>query len=224
MRALRLTRPVVAALLVGVLIASMAAAAGSAPARSTTTTDVVGQASFAYLGGLRRFAAAVLWLRIDPLLHTYYAKESLADQTYMVPTLYAVIRLDPQFVNAYYVASWIVARRAGDAQGIALAREGLDANPRSGLLHANLIQLLFLADREANVAEISRLTERMTGSEIVWTDEEELFEGLAIARDVFSWRGDGDRASKIDETLAEMRERGVGTGDHDHDGDGEQDH
>lgn len=220
----RAPRALTAAVLVVVLVASMALAAASSPNRSVATADAVGKASFAYLGGLRKFAAAVLWLRIDPILHEYYASETLAEQTYMVPTLYAVIRLDPQFVNAYYVASWIVARKAGDAQGIALAREGLRANPQSGLLHANLLQLLYLTDRDKHAEEVLELTEATIGSGVYWTDEEQFYEGLAVARDVLLWDGQTERAARVEAALHELRDSGVGEGDHDHDGDGEQDH
>ena len=107
---------------------------------------MLGQTGFAYLGGLRTFAAAVLWNRIEPVFHTYYGGVPLDEQTYMIPTLRLVVALNPQFTQAYYISSYMVYKHS-PAEGIALAEEGLARNPDSGILHANLAQLLFIDDR-----------------------------------------------------------------------------
>lgn len=220
----RMTRSVLTGLFALLLIASLALGAVSAPSASSATGTVVGQTGFAYLGGLRKFAAAVLWNRLEPVFHAYYAGVPLAEQTYMMPTLYAVIRLDPQFQQAYYVASWIAYTRVSKDEGLAIARDGLAANPRSGLMHSNLLQLLFLQDASKNAPEIGRLIDAVTGGSLQWMDAEERFEGLATARDALRAMGQTERAQRIEAELARMREAGIGLGDHDHDGDGKQDH
>lgn len=211
--------------LAALLVLSMGVTSLSAPrAGITSAGDSLGQTGFAYLGGLRKFAAAVLWNRIEPLHHEYYDDVSLSDQRYMVPVMYMVTALDPQFEQAYYVSSWIVRERVGDSQGIALARQGLKNNPDSGLMHQNLLQLLILSDRQLHAAEIIRITDRVAGNQLQWVDDEDRFEGLAVARDALILQGQVERAQALSEELVLLRARGVGQGDHDHDGDGKQDH
>ncbi len=61
------------ALLLVALIGGQALASATAPPGGVAATGrVIGQTSFAYLGGLRTFAAAVLWNRLEPLFDGYY--------------------------------------------------------------------------------------------------------------------------------------------------------
>ncbi|MDZ4168845.1 MAG: hypothetical protein U1E26_04210 [Coriobacteriia bacterium] len=222
---IRHSRMMVAAVLVGVLVASMVLMSVSAPDTGMTGAGkALGQAGFAYASGLRRFAAAVLWNRLEPLFHDYYEDTVLTDQLYMLPTIRMVTMLDPQFQQGYFVSAWIVRSRMGEEQGIAVARDGLVNNPQAGLMHANLLQLLMLADKDAYRPEIARLTYLIVGDSVEWHDEEERFEGLAIARDSLLSLGDDARAQAVATELARLRAEGIGLGDHDHDGDGKQDH
>lgn len=182
------------------------------------------RAGFAYLSGLRTFAAAVLWNRIEPVFHEYYGGVPLPEQRYMVPTLYLVTVLDPQFTQAYYVSSYIVARAAGYDEGIRLAREGVKNNPDSGILRANLAQLLFVADKDAHRAEILRHIARGLDERATWLDDEERYEGYAMMEQMLRSLGYRKEADAVRAVLARMRGAGIGLGDHDHDGDGVQDH
>lgn len=186
--------------------------------------SALGRAGFAYLTGLRTFAAAVLWNRIEPVFHEYYSGVPLQEQRYMVPTLYLVTVLDPQFVQAYYVSSYIVARAVGYEQGIALAREGVKNNPGSGILRANLAQLLFLDDKDANREEILMHIARGLDERAAWLDDEERYEGYAMMGQMLKSLGHRREADAIETVLKRMRDAGIGHGDHDHDGDGVQDH
>jgi hypothetical protein len=218
-------RPAWGVALVAILISFTWVASRTAPVvEGPTTAGAVGRTGFAYLSGVRTFAAAVIWNRIDPIFHEYYDGVDLSEQTYMVPSMYLVTWLDPEFTQAYYVSSWIVSKRVGTAAGIELAREGLAKNPDSGLMHLNLAQLLLLEDRELHAQESARLAEQMFTGELRWTDDEERFEGIAVARDVYLATGRLERADQAGELLEHLRESGIGLGDHDHDGDGEQDH
>jgi len=101
-----------AAALVAVLVAGQALAAISAPAGGVASTGrLIGQTGFAYLGGLRTFAAAVLWARLEPLFHGYYDDRQVKELDEFLPTMRLVQTLDPQFEQAYYNAAWILARR-----------------------------------------------------------------------------------------------------------------
>ncbi len=64
---------VIAVVLVVVLLLSQGLATATAPPDGLASTGrVLGQTGFAFLGGLRTFAAAVLWNRIEPVFHEYY--------------------------------------------------------------------------------------------------------------------------------------------------------
>ncbi len=187
-------------------------------------TSSVGRTGFAYLGGLRRFVAAVLWNRLDPQFHEYYEGIPLAKQTYMMPTLNMVTVLDPQFEQAYYLASWLARISVSEEEGLAIARRGLEANPRSGLLTSNLAQLLYIEDAQANQAQIEPLIDEIMSDTLTWMDEEALYEGVIVARDALAKYGRLEDSARLDQVLERMREAGAGAGDHDHDGDGVQDH
>lgn len=218
---------IIVAVALALLFASQALSAAALPLRASRadTGRVTGRAAFAYLGGLRKFAASVLWNRLEPQFHEYYGGGgSIANHAYMVPTLAAVQMLDPQFVQAYYISSYIVAKREGNEAGIAIARQGVANNPRSGLLRANLAQLLYLEDREANKKELAQQAKAALGDDTYWRDDDELFEGLAVFRDVTRSLGEEQTAVTLEHRLEQLRAQGAGAGDHDHDGDGKQDH
>lgn len=206
------------------LLASQALASSVMVPDRVATGKLAGQAAFAYLGGLRIFAAAVLWNRIEPQFHDYYEGKSVSEQEFMVPTLAMVQTLDPQFTQAYYLSSYMIARRGDFDLGIQIARDGIRNNPQSGLLHVNLTQLMFMQDRNSNLDEMVELSKAGLGPDIQWDGAEELFEAYAVFRDVFRVAGDDQYVTRLDEELDALRERGVGLGDHDHDGDGIQDH
>ncbi len=214
-----------AALLLAVLTASLGlAAASSPPSGMARTGRAMGRAGFAYLGGLRTFAAAILWNRTEPVFHEYYASVPLAEQRYLIPTLRLVVLLDPQFVQAYYVSSFMVGRMVGEDAGIALAREGARENPSSGLMQVNLAQLLFVKDKEVHRDEILERVSRSLDAKATWIDDEERYEGYLIAAQMLKSLGRLDAAQRVNSALEAMRAAGIGLGDHDHDGDGIQDH
>lgn len=219
------TLALAAGALVAVLIASQALASVTAPEVPRDTTGrAIGRAGFAYLGGLRAFAAAVLWNRIEPVFHTYYDGRPLEEQRYMIPTLYLVTTLDPQFTQAYYLSSFMVGEMVSADAGIELAREGVTNNPRSGLLHANLAQLLYLQDKQGHREEILKHASATLADDAVWLDDEERYEGYILVARMVETMGFEENAAEIDAVLERMRANGLGTGDHDHDSDGQQDH
>lgn len=215
----------VIAVLVVVLLSSQALALRTSPPRDVSTAGrAVGRAGFAYLGGLRTFAAAVLWNRLDPVSHEYYGGVTLDEERFMLPTLYLVTVLDPQFTQAYYLSSFMVSQMVGAEEGIDLAREGVANNPDSGLMRVNLAQLLFVQDRAINKTEIIEQIEAGLDPEQEWANDEERFEGYLLMARMLEPLGYEDRAHSIEEVLGRMAGAGIGLGDHDHDGDGKQDH
>ena len=83
---------IVAVLLLAILLGAQALGQVSAPAGGVASTGrLIGQTSYAYLGGIRTFVAAVLWNRLDPIFHGYYSANF--DQKFVVflPTFRLVI-------------------------------------------------------------------------------------------------------------------------------------
>ncbi len=162
--------------------------------------EEIGRAGFAYLTGVRTFAAAVLWNRIEPVFHGYYEDLPLAEQTFILPTVHTVILLDPELEFPYYVAAWMLAQRGDVAEGVELARLGVENNPRSGLLHASYAQILFLAAQDLDAAvEQSR---RGLGEEMVWLDLIQQRDGYVVFRDVLRAAG---HEAEADRAAAEVR-------------------
>jgi hypothetical protein len=227
---------IVAALLV-VLLAAQAGAAALVPVgQSAETGRVIGRAGFAYLSGIRTFSAAVVWSRLDPQFDLYYGNKALSDQTQMLPMMRLVQMLDPQFVQAYYIASWIVARRGDPAEGFRIAREGIARNPRSGLLRSSYIENMMLEDNErvmqgqsrVHVKEAVKQADAAVRPDMIWTDDAEKLEGYAVIAAAYRIAGMEEQAQAAKAVAAALgspgTSGGVGGAGHDHDGDGTPDH
>lgn len=218
---------VVAVLLVAVLLGAQFIAAQNTPASGVASTGrTIGQAGFAYLGGLRTFGAAVLWNRLEPQFHDYYAGRKLKDQTFLLPTMYIVQRLDPQFVQAYYNAAFLLAQRGSWEEAYRVAQEGIENNPRSGLMRANYVQLLLYQDKIANQDKALEQATIGLGPDIVYANPDDEFESLGVFRVPFRAAGRADVVAAIDQRQDQLRaEGGTPSGlDHDHDADGKPDH
>ncbi len=197
----RIAAVVALLMLVGAVLAGQAVADSLLPdEKATDTGRTLGRAGFAYLTGVRTYAAAVLWNRIDPIFHDYYEDLPLDEQVYMLPTIRAVMALDPQFEQTYYVAAWVLARRDAVDDGVELARLGVENNPTSGMLRVNYAQILFLFTDETE--EAVRQAERALEDDIVWRNLHDRYEGYAMVRGVYSAVGDEDAVARVS---AEMR-------------------
>lgn len=184
----------------------------------------LGRAGFAYLTGVRTFIAAVLWNRLDPIFHDYYEGLPLAEQTQMLPTIQAVIALDPQFVDAYYVAAWILAQRGDAETGLDIARQGVENNPRSGILRMNYAQILYLFERDTSAA-VEQVDAAIAYGE--WRDSVEQHDAYAVFGAIYRSAGMTEREAFILDELVRLREiigDALPEGAHDHDGDGVPDH
>lgn len=212
-----LVRTVAVALLFVVILTGTAVADSLVPeVRRGGAGEEIGRAGFAYLTGIRSFAAAVLWNRLDPLFHDYYGDLSLTEQTYMLPTIRMAITLDPQLQQPYYVAAWMLTQRGDVEEGVELARLGTENNPRSGLLRANYAQILWLVLGDVETAaEQSGLA---LAEETEWYDVREKHDAYVVFRDVFRAAGDEARASEVTAEIqridTEMDDLDI---DHDHD-------
>lgn len=218
---------VIAMLLLAVIVLGQATASVVAPASSGgDASRAIGRAGFAYVTGLRTFAAAVLWNRLEPQFHSYYdGRNSVGELKFMLPTLYLVVTLDPQFAQAYYTSSFIVFKSVSRDAGIALAQEAVDRNPTSGFLRSNLVQLLFLQDQEKNRPKVMAQIGKVISPDTSFADATEEFETLANILPPLRVYGD-PRAEPVAAYLSQLKAQHpeLSSGDHDHDGDGKQDH
>lgn len=182
------TRWTLVAVACGLALVLLASLLTPAVSGSGSTQAVLGKAGFAYLGGLRTFVAALLWNRLDPQSDGYYSGQSVEQQTFMLPTLRVVTWLDPQFVQAYYIAQWITARDKHLDQSLALTREGLANNPKSGLLMATYAQLLQLFAHDQKAAAL--WAERALAPGIQWRDDTEKFDSYVLIQAILKASGD----------------------------------
>jgi hypothetical protein len=176
----------IAALLIALLATQALADASAPPAGRAPTGRSLGRAGFAYLTGIRTFAAAALWSRIEPIEHGYYEGRSLRQQVWAVPTGSLVVALDPQFVQAYYVMPWILYRRGETSTAMGLALEGVRNNPRSGLMHAAYGGMLASITRDIPAA----LAQARLALASDWVDVQDKFDGYTNIRLIFEKAGD----------------------------------
>jgi len=166
-------------------------------ASGAATNRAVGKAASSYLTGIKTFAAAVLWNRIDTLLDNYYSGVSLEDQRYMLTTIAVVQELDPTAVQSYYVGSWLLANNDRLDEGLAMGERGIEANPTAGVLRVSLAQLLQLNTNDMDRAV--ELAESALSDDMVWENGSQQATGYLIARAVFTAAGRDDLAATAQE-------------------------
>jgi hypothetical protein len=189
--------------------------AGTDRLAPTGTSDItgrsIGRAGFAYLTGIRTYAAAVLWNRLDPIGDTYYGDKTLTQQTFVLPTLHIVQVLDPQFTQAYYVSAWIIFARGDRRGGLANARDGVRNNPRSGLMITQLTQFLLLmrTDGPQYLPEAVKWADRGREKDVVWTDSEEKVEGYGQFRVIYERTGQTEKVLQVEAVLRQLEAGGA---------------
>lgn len=200
-------------LLVALLLAGQALASVSRPAGGIASTGrVIGQTSFAYLGGLRTFAAAVLWNRLDPQFDQYYTMSFDKNFQVFLPTIRLVQTLDPQFQQSYYVTAYWLQRTGRPKEALAVAEEGLRNNPASGLMRANLVQVLFLQNKRGNLPRMLQLAKEGIGPNVTWANTDDQFEAYGIFRAVYNTAGDAATVDAIRRTQAILKANGAAPG------------
>lgn len=215
-----------AVLLSGQAVADATVPAGFAPDSGRT----VGRAGFAYLTGLRTFAAYSIWNRLEPQFHEYYSGRPLKEQKFLLPNMALVLMLDPQFVQGYYDVPWILADTGKVDQGIAVAREGTVNNPRSGLLRVAYAQIIAL--RQGDWAAAARQADIALRPTTVWANDNQKWENYRVMEDIYLRVGATERVSEVGAVLDAFAVKygspenasGRSTESHDHNGDGKPDH
>ena len=214
----------IVAILLTVVLAGQVATDSLSSRVLAETGSTIGRAGYAYLGGLRVFAAAVIWNRLEPIFHEYYAGIPLEEQVYMLPSIQAVIALDPQFLESYYVVTWVLARHGDSDTAFVIARQGVENNPTSGTLRASYAQILLLFDGDIDEA-VRQADLGITESE--WESPAEQHDAYAIFNAVYRGAGldaKSDRVKREIERIDAILGDSMPEGTHDHDGDGVPDH
>ncbi|HHJ99416.1 MAG TPA: hypothetical protein ENN10_05660 [Actinobacteria bacterium] len=194
-------------------------------ASGAETNEAVGRAASSYLTGIKTYAAAALWNRIDPVMHGYYGSTPIGEQRYMLSTISLVIALDPHQEQAYSVGSWILADNGRVEEALVMAERGVEANPHAGLLLSNLAQMEYLYGEGLDAAVV--IAERVLNDDIEWLDGIQQHQWYPLLGDIFRQadRDDldalvQDRLERLDEELGDE----LSHEDHDHDHDGVPDH
>lgn len=193
-------------LVVALILGAQAVAATSRPSGGFTATGkAVGTAGFDFLAGVRVFAAAVLWNRLDPQFHSYYSNVAFENQIQMLPTLRLIETLNPQFEQSYYEAAYMLSRRGRTAEAVQVAREGVANNPKSGLLRANLVQMLLFEDRQKNLQEALRQARVGIGPDMVFQSPDDEYDAVVSFRLPFQISGDTKTVAALNARLARIR-------------------
>jgi hypothetical protein len=171
------------------------------------TGQAMGRAGFAYLTGLRQFGAALLWNRLEPQMHEYYGGHGLGKMGFMLPSIKAIVTLDPQFVEAYYVAPEILIE-SGQQPGVSseeaavrlqagldLAKEGADNNPKSGIALSSYAELLYTRGKDLQAALPYAVVALQP--DVVWRTDEEQWDQYALLRSIFQKDGDWVRVHEV---------------------------
>jgi predicted Zn-dependent protease len=197
----------VAALLGLVLIVGAQALANAAapPVQQTSQSRIVGQAGFAYLGGVRMMAAGLLWGSLDAQFHQYQSTKQIEDRLDLLPAIRAVQLLNPQLEQPYYFTSYILARRNRMSDALALAQEGIRNNPQSGLLRASYVQLLFVQDKKGNIAKMLEQTRAGMTPTTTYNSIDDEYESLGVFRVAYQLAGDQAMVQQIEGIMAQLK-------------------
>lgn len=190
---------VVILLCLGMIVGAQGLAAATAPtAVQLSQSRVIGQAGFAYLGGLRMAAAGLLYQRLDPQFHQYLTDKKIQDRVDLLPSIRIIQMLNPQLEQPYYYVSFILALKGRMADAIVLAKQGVDNNPTSGLLRANYVQLLMMQDRKKNLPEMLAQSKIGLGSTVTYSSLDDQFESYGIFRTTYFLAGDTQMVQTLD--------------------------
>jgi hypothetical protein len=203
---------VVAVLTLSVVVGAQTLADASAPpVAQMSQSKVVGQAGFAYLGGIRIFLAGTLYSRLDPQFHQY-GSGSYKDRLDLLPAIRLIQMLNPQMEMPYYYASFVLYLRGRMPDALVLAKEGIANNPQSGYLRANYVQLLMMQDKQKNLPLMLQQTKMALGESTQYSSVDDEFEAYGIFRTVYDLAGDKAMAKSVNNAQRRLEQTGQVTG------------
>lgn len=117
---------------------------------AVSTGEIAVSSSFKQL---RTFFANVLWLQLDQYHHIWmYQGNDWTTATDYLPQLWMIIKLDPNYTQAYWTGGYQLAINLGmPSEGIELFREGLIHNPDDPKLLWEYAVVLWLTNHLSHV-------------------------------------------------------------------------
>jgi len=200
---------VLAALLaLAVIVGAQSLANASAPpVTQTSQSKVIGQAGFAYLGGVRVMLAGLIYQRLDPQFHQYGTSQIL-NRIDLIDSLRLIQALNPQLEQPYYYVAFVLMLKGRQSAALAVAREGIANNPTSGLLRANYVQLLMMQNKKANLPEMLKQTKIGLGKGMTYSSVDDEYESYGIFRTAFIIAGDKQMAQALNAAQRDLEARG----------------
>jgi len=200
-------------LCLGLIIGAQGMAAATAPTSvQLSQSRVIGQAGFAYLGGLRMAAAGLLYQRLDPQFHQYLTDKKIQDRVDLLPSIRIIQMLNPQLEQPYYYVSFILALKGRMADALGLAKQGVENNPTSGLLRANYVQLMMMQDRKRNLPEMLAQTKVGLGNSVTYTSLDDQYESYGIFRTTYLLAGDTQMVKTLEAEQKRLEAAGAKSG------------
>jgi len=161
-------------------------AAATAPTSvQLSQSRVIGQAGFAYLGGLRMAAAGPALPAARSAVPSVLTDKKIQDRVDLLPSIRIIQMLNPQLEQPYYYVSFILALKGRMADALGLAKQGVENNPTSGLLRANYVQLMMMQDRKRNLPEMLAQTKVGLGNSVTYTSLDDQYESYGIFRTTY---------------------------------------
>jgi hypothetical protein len=186
------------------------ATASAPPLQQTSQSKLVGQAGFAYLGGLRMMGAGLLWGRLDAQFHQYQTGKEVQNRLDLLPSIRLVQLLNPQLEQPYYYTAYMLYLRGRMGDALALAQEGVRNNPTSGLLRANYAQLLFIQDKKKNLPLMLEQARVGLSSSATYVSTDDQYEAYGVFRVVYQIAGDKATVSAIAAAQKQIKNARVG--------------
>ncbi len=165
---------------------------------STALPLKAGQNAWKFLGSLRTVAAAYLWLRVDRIHHEYYG--DLTREQELVPYYRIITWLDPRWVDAYYVGSYLLYLYKQPEESLKFAEEGVKLNPNSAKLNFNLGQLYVLTKNYSSSLPYLNKTLSLT------RDKREKFLVYQLLYVAYKNLGEKDKAQEVLKNINLLKE------------------
>ncbi len=158
--------------------------------------EQIGQVFWSYLGGAKSIVIAYLWLKIDRIHHEYYG--DLGKERELIPLYRLVTWIDPHFVDAYYVGSYMLQLFQRPKEALEFAEEGVAFNPKSSKLLLNLGQLYFI---QKNYSTSIKYLEK---AKALSKDEAEKFIILSTLKIAYLKEGQFEKAERVMKIIKKM--------------------
>lgn len=138
-----------------------------------------------FLGGIRQYLAYTFFIKTDKLHHVY------GDTPELIPYFLIITYLDPQYIDAYYVACGLIFDAGKPDEALKLNMRGIEINPNSADLYFSLADIYIRKNQYQEalnaLEEASRLKSELSTRDLI-------VEGLSI---VYKKLGEEEKSRKV---------------------------